>query len=151
VVGVIYDRAHHRDLNGFGGMSQVMPRYWALTTVAFFASIGLPGMAGFVSEYMTLFGAYQSTDTRFRILVLISTIGIVLTAAYLLWAMQRVFLGKMNEKYKDFPDISFREVFSQAPLLFLCLALGVFPFFLLDWMSVSVRGLIGTLGGLLQG
>jgi NADH-quinone oxidoreductase subunit M len=108
-------------------------------------------MAGFVSEYMTLFGAYQSTDTRFRILVLISTIGIVLTAAYLLWAMQRVFLGKMNEKYKDFPDISFREVFSQAPLLFLCLALGVFPFFLLDWMSVSVRGLIGTLGGLLQG
>src|SRR5262245_37264003 len=87
VVGVLYDRAHHRDLNGFGGMSQVMPRYWALTTVAFFASIGLPGMAGFVSEYMTLFGAYQSTDTRFRILVLISTLGIVLTAAYLLWAM----------------------------------------------------------------
>src|SRR5580765_5080674 len=151
VVGVIYDRAHHRDLNGFGGMSQVMPKYWALTTVAFFASIGLPGMAGFVSEYMTLFGAYQATDTRFRILVLISTIGIVLTAAYLLWAMQRVFLGKLNEKYKELPEISFREVFSQAPLLFLCLLLGIFPFLLLDWMGVSVRGLISTLGGLLQG
>ena len=147
VVGVIYDRAHHRDLNGFGGMSQVMPKYWALTTVAFFASIGLPGMAGFVSEFMTLFGAYQSGDTRFRILVLISTIGIVLTAAYLLWAMQRVFLGKLNEKYKDFPDISFREVFSQAPLLFLCLALGIFPFILLDWMNVSVHGLVGMLRG----
>jgi NADH-quinone oxidoreductase subunit M len=100
---------------------------------------------------MTLFGAYQSADTRFRVLVLISTIGIVLTAAYLLWAMQRVFLGKLNEKYKDLPDISFREVFSQAPLLFLCLLLGIFPFLLLDWMNVSVRNLISTLGGLLQG
>jgi NADH-quinone oxidoreductase subunit M len=148
---VLYDRAHHRDLNGFGGMSQVMPKYWALTTVAFFASIGLPGMAGFVSEFMTLFGAYQSGDSRFRILVLISTIGIVLTAAYLLWAMQRVFLGKLNEKYKEFPDISFREVFSQAPLLFLCLALGVFPFFLLDWMNVSVEGLVGLLRGTAHG
>jgi NADH-quinone oxidoreductase subunit M len=147
VVGVIYDRAHHRDLNGFGGMAQVMPRYWALTTVAFFASIGLPGMAGFVSEFMTLFGAYQSQDPRFRVLVVISAIGIVLTAAYLLWAMQRVFLGKVNEKYKGFSDISFREVFSQAPLLFLCLALGIFPFFLLDWMDVSVKSLMGVLNG----
>jgi NADH-quinone oxidoreductase subunit M len=151
VVGVIYDRAHHRDLNGFGGMAQVMPRYWALTTVAFFAGIGLPGMAGFVSEFMTLFGAFDSADKRFRILVLISAIGIVLTAAYLLWAMQRVFLGKVNEKYKGFPDISFRETFSQAPLLFLCILLGIFPFLLLDWMEVSVRDLIVMLGGKLQG
>jgi NADH-quinone oxidoreductase subunit M len=151
VVGVLYDRAHHRDLNGFGGISQVMPRYWALSTVAFFASIGLPGMGGFISEWMTLVGAFQSGDPRFRILVLISTIGIVITAAYLLWAMQRVFLGKLNEKYKDLPDISFREVFSQAPLLFLCILLGVFPFLLLDWMSVSVRGLVSMLGGILQG
>jgi NADH-quinone oxidoreductase subunit M len=108
-------------------------------------------MAGFVSEYMTLFGAYQSADPRFRILVLISTIGIVLTAAYLLWAMQRVFLGKLNEKYKGFPDISFRETFSQAPLLFLCILLGIFPFLLLDWMEVSVKDLIVMLGGKLQG
>jgi NADH-quinone oxidoreductase subunit M len=122
-----------------------MPRYWALTTVAFFASLGLPGMAGFVSEFMTLYGAYQSSDPRFQVLVLISVIGIVLTAAYLLWAMQRVFLGKLNEKYKDFSDISFREVFSQAPLLFLCLLLGVFPFLLLDWMNSSVANLVATL------
>ncbi len=145
VVGVLYDRAHHRDLNGFGGMSQVMPRYWALTTLAFFASLGLPGLAGFISEFMTLYGAYQSDDPRFRVLVLISVIGIVLTAAYLLWAMQRVFLGKLNEKYKDFSDISFREVFSQAPLLFLCVLLGIFPFLLLDWMEVSVKGLVTML------
>jgi NADH-quinone oxidoreductase subunit M len=104
-------------------------------------------MAGFVSEFMTLYGAYNAGDPRFRVLVLISVIGIVLTAAYLLWAMQRVFLGPLNLKYKDFPDISFRETFSQAPLLFLCVALGVFPFFLLDWMDLSVKNLVALLGG----
>ena len=62
IVGVIYDRAHHRDLNGFGGLGQVMPRYWALTTLGFFAALGLPGLAGFVSEAMTLVGAYTSAD-----------------------------------------------------------------------------------------
>jgi NADH-quinone oxidoreductase subunit M len=145
VVGVIYDRAHHRDLNGFGGLSQPMPRYWALTTVAFFASLGLPGMAGFVSEVMTLVGSYSSADPRFRTLVLISVLGIVLTAAYLLWAMQRVFLGKLNEKYKDLPDINTREILCQAPLLFLCILLGILPFLLLDWMDASVVNLIETL------
>jgi len=146
VVGVIYDRAHHRDLNGFGGLSQPMPVYWALSTVAFFASIGLPGMAGFVSEAMTLIGAFQADDTRFRMLVLIAVLGVVLTAAYLLWAMQRVFLGPLNEKYKDLKDISAREIFSLAPLLFLCIFLGIFPFFLLDWMDKSVVNLMNMLG-----
>ncbi len=145
IVGVIYDRAHHRDLNGFGGMSQVMPRYWAMTTIGFFAALGLPGMAGFVSEIMTLMGAYNADEPIFKTLVIISVIGIVLTAAFLLWAMQRVFLGKLNEKYAGFSDINGRELFCQVPLLFLCILLGVFPFFLLDWMGPSVELLVKTL------
>jgi NADH-quinone oxidoreductase subunit M len=147
VVGVIYDRAHHRDLNAFGGIAQSMPRYWGLSTVAFFASLGLPGMAGFVSEAMTLVGAFQSADPRFKILVLISCLGVVMTAAYILWALQRVFLGPLNEKYKDYKDINFREVFSLAPLLFLCLLLGIMPRLLLDWMDKSVVALMQLLGG----
>jgi len=147
VVGVIYDRAHHRDLNGFGGLSQVMPTYWALTTLGFFAALGLPGLAGFVSEAMTLLGAYESELPGFKLLVLISVLGIVLTAAFLLYAMQRVFLGKLNEKYKGYGDMSAREVFCQAPFLFLCLALGIFPFYLLDWMRPSIDKLMTTLGG----
>jgi NADH-quinone oxidoreductase subunit M len=145
IVGVIYDRAHHRDLNGFGGLSQPMPVYWGMTTIGFFAALGLPGMAGFVSEAVTLVGSYQSQDTRFQVLVLISVIGIVITAAFLLWAMQRVFLGPLNEKYKDYKDINFREVFCQAPLLFLCIALGIFPYFLLDWMAPSVEAMVSIL------
>jgi NADH-quinone oxidoreductase subunit M len=151
VVGVIYDRAHHRDLNGFGGLAQVAPRYWALTTLGFFAAIGLPGLAGFVSEYMTLVGAYDSADPRFQVLVVISVIGIVITAAFLLWAMQKVFLGPLNAKYKDLTDINAREIFCQAPLLALCVILGVFPFFLLDWMQPTVANLVSLLGGGGQG
>ena len=118
IVGVIYDRAHHRDLNGFGGLAQQMPRYWALATITFFASLGLPTMSGFVSEFMTVFGAYDSSDPRFRVLVVISCVGIVLTAAYILWALQRIFLGNLNEKYKTLPDINFRETFAITPLFF---------------------------------
>jgi NADH-quinone oxidoreductase subunit M len=102
-------------------------------------------MAGFVSEAMTLVGAYSSANPDFRILVVISVLGIVITAAFLLWAMQRVFLGDLNEKYKSFPDIDQREIFCQAPLLFLCVALGIFPFFLLDWMEPSIRNLVEIL------
>ena len=145
VVGVIYDRAHHRDLNGFGGLAQVMPRYWALTTLGFFAALGLPGLAGFVSEAMTLIGVFQADDARFQVLVVISLLGIVFCAVFLLYAMQRVFLGPLNEKYKDLPEISGREVFCQAPLLILCVVLGIFPFLILDWMEPSMRHLVEIL------
>ncbi len=145
VVGVIYDRAHHRDLNRFGGLSQPMPVYWALTTIGFFAALGLPGTAGFVSEAMTLIGAFQADDTRFQTLVIISVIGIVLTAAFLLWAMQRIFLGTLNEKYKGYSDINARELFCMVPLLILCIVLGIFPSYLLDWLDVGVKTLVGVL------
>ncbi|MCY3000726.1 MAG: NADH-quinone oxidoreductase subunit M [Planctomycetota bacterium] len=145
IVGVIYDRAHHRDLNGFGGLSQLMPRYWALTTLGFFAALGLPGLAGFISEAMTLIGAFQADDTRFQVLVLISTLGIVFTAAFLLYAMQRVFLGKKNPKYEGIEEISFREVFCQVPFLALCIVFGILPYLLLDWMHPSVQNLLNIL------
>ncbi len=151
IVGVIYDRAHHRDLNGFGGLAQVMRRYWALTTLGFFAALGLPGLAGFVSEAMTLVGAYEAADPTFKVLVLISVLGIVFTAAFLLWAMQRVFLGKLSPKYAELPDINAREMFCQVPLLFLCVALGILPAYLLDWMEPSVTHLVGVLRAAGQG
>ena len=78
-------------------------------------------------------------------LVMISMIGIVMTAAYILWALQRIFLGPLNEKYKDFKDINAREVFSLAPLLVLCVVLGVMPHFLLDVMSTSIGQLMDLL------
>jgi NADH-quinone oxidoreductase subunit M len=100
-----------------------------------------------VSEALTLAGAYTADDARFKVLVVLSTIGIVITAAFLLFAMQRVFLGNLNEKYKDYSDMTFREMFCQVPLLFLCVLLGILPFYLLDWMKPSIELLVKNLGG----
>ena len=149
LVGVIYDRAHHRDLTRFGGIGLQMPWYTGLATLGFFASLGLPGLNGFVSEFLCFVGAWGGNDQvslvagtvgahgiGSRWIVVVSLLGVILTACYILWTIQRVFLGKIrNEEYKKFPDLSFREVFALAPLGALCVLLGVWPKILIDFMD----------------
>ena len=98
LVGVVYDRAHHREINGFGGLGSKMPIYTGITTLAFMASLGLPGLSGFVGEALSLLGAYS----KFKMLTILSTAGIVVGAAYFLWTLQRVFLGELNPKYESY-------------------------------------------------
>ena len=149
LVGVIYDRAHHRDLTRFGGIGLQMPWYTGLATLGFFASLGLPGLNGFISEFMCFVGAWGGNEQvslvagtvgahgiGSRWIVVVSLLGVILTACYILWTIQRVFLGKIrNEEYKKFPDLSFREVFALAPLGALCVLLGVWPKILIDFMD----------------
>jgi NADH-quinone oxidoreductase subunit M len=144
LVGVVYDRAHHRDLNGFGGLMTQMPYYGGFTTLGFFAALGLPGLAGFVSEAMTLLGSFQTYPT----LTLISCLGVVMTAAFLLWTIQRVFLGPLNPKYAKLPDISGREVFCQVPFAALCILFGVAPVIILNILSPAVRSFLGLFPGI---
>lgn len=139
IVGVAYDRAHHRQIEGFGGLASVAPVYTGITTLGMFAALGLPGMSGFVSEVLVLIGAWG----KYPVLVSIAVVGIVVTAAFILWTLQRVFLGPLNEKYKDFPDVTGREIATMAPLAFLCVLLGVAPFLLLDWMKPTIESLRG--------
>lgn len=120
LVGVIYDRAHHREIEGFGGLASQMPVYTAITAIAFFAGLGLPGLSGFVSEAMCFIGAFPV----YKGIVIASTIGILLNAAYFLWAFQRVFFGKLNEKYTKLPEINNRELFTVIPLLLITLFFG---------------------------
>ncbi|KAA0214605.1 NADH-quinone oxidoreductase subunit M [bacterium] len=140
LVGVIYERAHHRDLNRFGGIANQMPKYAGMALVGFFASIGLPGLNGFISEALVFFGAFQSNLgtagdgawwmvwTSVRFWTVICTLGIVLTAAYLLWGYQRVFYGKMKDPhYKDFKDLNATEWATLVPLAIFCVVLGIFP------------------------
>ncbi len=141
LVGVIYDRAHHRDLEGFGGMAQIMPRYSAMTAFAFFAALGLPGLSGFVSEVLCFLGGFRS----FPIITVISVSGVVLTAAYMLWTYQRVFLGQVNEKYKAFSDITARELTTLIPLVIIVVVLGVYPSYILDLMNPTLVALGKTL------
>jgi len=137
LVGVAYDRAHHREIEGFGGLASVAPLYTGLTTLGFFAALGLPGMSGFVSEFLVLVGAWNV----YPVLTSLAVIGIVVTAGFLLWTLQRVFLGPLNEKYKDFPEVDGREVFTLVPLGVLCVLLGVVPTLLLGHMDATLEKL----------
>ena len=138
LVGVIYDRAHHRDIEGFGGLASQMPIYTAFVAIAFFAGLGLPGFSGFISEAMIFIGAFPV----FRTMVIISTIGILLNAAYFLWAFQRMFFGKLNEKYTKLEDINKRELFTVIPLLVITIFLGVYPRPFLDMIKETMNVLI---------
>ncbi|MCZ6774850.1 MAG: NADH-quinone oxidoreductase subunit M [Ignavibacteria bacterium] len=135
IVGVIYDRTHTRGLNEFGGLMNQMPKYAAVMTVAFFAALGLPGLSGFISEAFSLLGAFQT----FRTLTIISVITIVLTAGYMLWVLQRVFLGSLPEKWKGLTDINGREMAMLAPLAAIVIFLGIYPSPVLDLMNSSMN------------
>jgi NADH-quinone oxidoreductase subunit M len=135
LVGVIYDRAHHRDIDGFGGLAAVMPRYTGITALAFFASMGLPGLSGFISEVLVLLGAWQN----YPVLTIIAASGVVLTAGYLLWTIQRIYLGPPNEKYKGLLEINGRELFTLVPLGIIVIILGVYPHAVLDLLQSSLN------------
>jgi len=140
IVGVIYDRAHTRGLNEFGGLMNQMPKYAGVMTVAFFAALGLPGLSGFISEAFAFLGAFQSTAIRG--ITIASTVGIVLTAAYMLWTLQRLFLGTLPEKWKTLPDINGRELFTLVPLGVIVIFLGIYPGPMIDLMTSSVNALV---------
>ena len=144
LVGVIYDRAHHREINGFGGLANVMPRYLGITALAFFASMGLPGLSGFISETMVFVGAFPV----WRTLTIISILGIILTAAYLLWTVQRVFFGATNPKYEHIADINGRELFTLIPLAVIVIYLGIWPHPIMGLMNNSLTFLGKVVSGL---
>src|SRR5439155_524224 len=134
LVGVIYDRAHHREIAGFGGLASIMPVYTGVTGLAFFAAMGLPGLSAFISEALVLLGAWQA----YPLLTVVGASAVVLTAGYLLWTLQRMFLGKPNEKYLTLPEINFRELCTLVPLGAIVVFLGVYPTPILDLQSPAL-------------
>jgi NADH-quinone oxidoreductase subunit M len=140
IVGVIYDRAHTRDINSFGGLANKMPKYFGIVMIAFFASLGLPGLSGFISEALVFLGAFSVS--AIRIITIISTLGIVLTAAYMLWTLQRMFFGDLPEKWNNLTDLNLKEYATLVPLVIIVIFLGVYPSPVLNIMSTSVNQLV---------
>ncbi len=134
LVGVIYDRAHHRNIDGFGGLAGIMPVYTGLTAVAFFAAMGLPGLSAFISEVLVLLGAWQ----KYPGLTIVAATAIVLTAGYLLWTLQRVWLGTADAKYLTLPEVNGRELATLLPLAAIVIVLGVYPHAVLDLINTSL-------------
>lgn len=122
LVGVIYERAHHRDLNHFGGLWAQMPVYGSLFIFFAMAELGLPGLAGFWGEFFSVLGAFKVFNWAG-----FAVIGIVVTAAYFLWTVQRMFLGELKDEYRHFPDMNLREHLSLWPLAILTFLIGVYP------------------------
>jgi NADH-quinone oxidoreductase subunit M len=140
IVGVIYDRAHTRGINDFGGLASQLPIYTGFVTIAFFAAIGLPGMSGFVSEAFVFLGSFSSNVIR--TLSLISTLGILLGAGYMLWTLQRIFFGPLNEKWASMKDLDTREYLMFIPLTAIIIFLGIYPSGMLNIMNTSVNVLV---------
>ena len=136
LVGVIYDRAHHREIDGFGGLAAIMPVYTGVTALRVLRAHGVAGLSAFISEVLVLLGAWQ----KYPVLTIVGASAVVLTAGYMLWTMQRVYLGPPNEKYLKMPEINGRELFTLVPLGAIVIILGVYPSVVLDLM----RALAGS-------
>jgi NADH-quinone oxidoreductase subunit M len=139
IVGVIYDRAHHRRIDGFGGLATVMPVYTGVMALAFFAAMGLPGLSAFISEVLVLLGAWQ----RYKVATIFGAATVILTAGYLLWTIQQMFLGKPREDYAQMhlSEINARELTTLIPLGVVVIVLGVYPHAVLDLLNVSLLNL----------
>jgi NADH-quinone oxidoreductase subunit M len=144
LVGVLYTRAHTRELDKFGGLGVKMPVYAGILTVFSLASLGLPGLSGFISEFMSLLGAYPV----FKTITMVSVLGLIVTAGYFLYMLQRVLLGGVNERWAGISDINNRELFTLIPLLILVILVGVWPLSALKYQMASVNELIQKVGGM---
>jgi NADH-quinone oxidoreductase subunit M len=141
IAGVIYDRAHHREIGRFGGLAVALPEYAGITGLAFFASLGLPGMCGFISEFLVLVGSFPV----FTGLTVLSATAVIITAAYYLWAIHRAFLGKLNPVYKDYPDLVWRERLVLYPLGAIAIVLGFYPQAILAVINPTLTQLVSGL------
>ncbi len=148
MVGIVYDRVHHRNLNEFGGLFAKMPIYSGFAVGIFFAGLGLPGLCGFIGEVLVVLSVWKYSI----LLAVISAAVVILTAGYILWAIQRVYLGA---EYKGpheeaLTPITMRELCIAAPLMFFAVLFGVYPKCVLDYMQPSVDRQVEQLAALTQ-
>jgi NADH-quinone oxidoreductase subunit M len=140
VVGVVYERAHHREVDRLGGLKEPMPLFSGLSAVLFFASLGLPGLCGFVGEFLVMTSVWSLSP----VLSVLSIFATILTAGYLLWTWQRVFLGT-NPTTANFPEIYLHELLVLLPLVLLSIVLGILPVLIFNWVEPSLQGWIDVL------
>jgi NADH-quinone oxidoreductase subunit M len=142
-VGVLYDRVHHRNLNEFGGIFGRMPVYSGLAIAIFFAGLGLPGLCGFIGEVFVVLSSWKYS----QLLAVISAAVVILTAGYILWAIQRVYLGaEYRGPHGDaLTPFTTRELVIAVPLVVFAVVLGVYPQSLLNYMQPTVDRQIETL------
>lgn len=139
LIGVIYERKHSRLIADYGGIAKVVPIYATILTVVALSSIGLPGTNGFVAEFLVMVGSFKTVPY----LTTVSALGVILAAAYLLWALQRVIYNALDKPSNAaLPDMNWREIGLMTPLLIGILWLGIYPKPVLQRMEASTTKLV---------
>ena len=140
-VGVVYDRLHSRDMDRYGGLINNMKRYAVVFLIFVLASVGLPGMAGFVGEFLSLLGGYQASTVYGTL----AALGLVLGAAYMLWLYRKVVFGQsVNADAAAMKDLSARELIIFAPLLILVFFMGIYPVYFLEIIEPSLDNILSV-------
>ena len=137
-VGVIYERTHSREISDYGGVATVLPIYAAFFMVFTLASIGLPGLNGFVGEFLIILGGFTASKWA----GVFAATGIIIGAAYMLWLYQRVFFLQTNQKVAGLHDMNMREIITLVPMIVLIFWIGIYPNTFLSFMHPSVQHLL---------
>lgn len=148
IVGVIYERAHHRDIDRLGGMWIKYPTFGGWSLVGFLAGMGLPGLCGFIGEILVILGTFQAASQfnpgQAIALGSVATLGVVLTAGYMLWMFQRVFMGKPREEHQHFAPLLTREMVIVACLGVAAVIFGVLPILVFSLTQGAMDSLVQT-------
>ena len=149
LAGVLYEKTHDRTIENYRGLANVMPKYTMVVTIAFFASLGLPGFSGFIAEFFSLIGAFQGYQNHTLSLYCMgfALLGILITAGYYVWTLQRMFFGKYSYKSSwtrldDLQDLKPKDLFIQLTLVVLIIVFGLFPSLLFAKTEGSIVALI---------
>jgi NADH-quinone oxidoreductase subunit M len=138
LVGMIYERRHTRKISELRGLQAVAPIFAAAFTVVMLSSIGVPGLNGFVGEFLILIGAFVTA----RWWVVVAAAGVILAALYLLWAYQRVFHGEPDDANRDFPELRLKEAAVLLPFIGVIVFTGIYPKPVLERIEPSVDRLV---------
>jgi NADH-quinone oxidoreductase subunit M len=141
LLGFLYSRRHTYEISQLKGIAKVAPIFAGVFTLVMLASIGVPGLNGFVGEFLVLLGTFMAH----RWWAVIAATGVIIAALYLLWAYQRVFQGEPDEANKSFPDLNISEKLVMVPLVALIIFLGVYPKPVLDRIEPSVKRVVERL------
>ncbi|MCK5010239.1 MAG: NADH-quinone oxidoreductase subunit M, partial [Deltaproteobacteria bacterium] len=144
IVGMLYERRHTRMIEEFGGLSKVMPIYATFFLIITLSSIGLPGLNGFIGEFLILLGTFISKSSSFSVVfAVVAALGVIFAAVYMLWMFQRVMFGEITkEENKKLKDLSLREIIVLLPLIFFIIQIGVYPKPFLSRMDATVKHLV---------
>jgi NADH-quinone oxidoreductase subunit M len=141
IVGMLYERRHTRLIEDFGGISKVMPIYATFFMIVTLSSIGLPGLNGFVGEFLILLGTFKVNVTY----AVFAATGVILSAVYMLWMFQRVMFGEVTrEENRKLKDLSLREIIVLIPIILFIIQIGVYPKPYLSRMEPTVKNLISV-------